>query len=103
MKTTLQFLLIHILVLVSCQKQPIETTLPYINLSDLQLLDQKLTLSNFSSDISYHPLETSDSSLISEIHDAYFTDSTIAVFEYFQLKDKMKKRMRAAIQFLSTK
>ncbi|MFA5815484.1 MAG: 6-bladed beta-propeller [Bacteroidales bacterium] len=70
------------IVIVSCQSRVPETSLPLISLSGLSFSKDEVLLSDFASQISYFPLETIDASLVSEIHDACFTDSTIAVFDY---------------------
>ena len=97
--------IIMLITMVSCQSRVPETNLPVINLSGLIFSKDEVLLSDFASHVSYFPLETNDSSLISEIHDACFTDSTIAVFDYnlgtvqlFSLKGAYIKKLNDHIK-----
>lgn len=70
-----------ILIMTSCQSNLRQTSLKVVNLSALEYTNTEVLLSNFAHKISYFPLETNDSSLISEIHDISFMDSTIAILD----------------------
>jgi len=83
MNKTITILISILLVFGSCREQTPETSLPFINLSELSYSDDEILLSDFAEDVSYFPLETNDSSLISEIHDAVIIDSAIVVFDYY--------------------
>jgi len=71
--------------MISCKSksESYSETIPTINFSEVEIDSSQIVLSDLTNKIDYYFLETSDSCLISDISDAYISDSMIVVFDRY--------------------